>query len=247
MPAALLRNQGIPLYHQLKTMLREQIREGLLQPGQRLPSEDRLAASYHVSLITVRRALADLAAEGLLRRIQGRGTFVAQPALSQGPRELTSFSEEMRRRGLEAASRVLEQSVVEADEEVAGALDLPIGGAVLRLRRLRLAGSEPMGLQTAHVSLALAPGLEKENFERASLYEILSLRYGIVPARAREVHAAASLTPAQARLLGQSRGAAALAVTRTTWDREGRPFELVHSLMRGDRYQVVLELFSREV
>lgn len=247
MASPLLRNQGIPLYHQLKTLLREQIRSGVLKPGERLPSEEQLAARYGVSLITARRALADLAAEGLLRRLQGRGTFVAEPALSQGPRELTSFSQEMRRRGLEPSSRVLEQVVVEADEQVAAALQLPVGSAVLRLRRLRLAGSEPMGLQTAYVSLALAPGLEKENFERASLYEILSLRYGILPARAREIYSAVSLTSAQARLLGQSRGAAALAVTRTTWDREGKPFELVHSLMRGDRYQVVLDLFAREV
>lgn len=244
MITALPRNAGIPLYYQLKTILREQIRSGALKPGQKLPNEEQLAAAYRVSLITVRRTLADLAAEGFLRRMQGRGTFVAEPVFAQGPRELTSFTYEMERRGLQASSKVLLKEVIPATGSVAAALEIPPGTDVFHLRRLRLAGGEPMGIQTAHIPLAIAPGLPSEDLERNSLYSVLR-RYGILPARGKEVHSAVLLTAEQARLLGRRRGAPGLAVVRTTYARDGRPFELVHSVMRGDRYQVVLDLVAR--
>ena len=97
----------IPLYHQLKTLLLEQIRTGEMKPNDRLPAEDELAATHRVSKATVRQALNELAVAGVLRREQGRGTFVAEPKLAQGPREMTSFTDDMRSRGFHPASKVL--------------------------------------------------------------------------------------------------------------------------------------------
>src|SRR5215510_11287671 len=161
----------ILLYHQLKTLLLEQIRTGKMKPNDRLPAEDELAATHGVSKATVRQALNELAVAGVLRREQGRGTFVAEPKLAQGPREMTSFTDEMRSRGLRPSSKVLRQDIIKAEGEVAEKLRIAEGSQVMRLKRLRLADDEPMGIQTAYLSLTLSPQLAQEDFTDASLYE----------------------------------------------------------------------------
>src|SRR6185503_2760918 len=122
-----------------------------------------------ISKATVRQAIGELANEGLIRREQGRGTYVAEQKIEQGPRALTGFSEEMRNHGLRSNSKVLKQRVIKADVEAATKLRINEGDALFELTRLRLADGEPMGLQTARIPLALAPGLEHDDFS-ASLY-----------------------------------------------------------------------------
>lgn len=236
------RGAPIPLHYQIQLDLLRKIETGELKPGERVDPEERLARTYGVSRITIRRALLDLAREGYLRREQGRGTFVNTPRFAQGPRELTSFTEEMRRHGRMASSRVLFQGVVASNEELAGRLEIPVGAQVLRLERLRLADGEPLGLQKAHIPLALAPGLGEEDFEKHSLYEILREKYGLRPANATECHYAASAGAELARLLTIPVGAPVLSAQRITRLEDGRVMEFVESAMRGDRYKIVLEL-----
>ena len=240
--AALNKALPVPLYYQLKCALIEAIESGQFQSGEQLPTESQLAEKFEVSKITVRQALKELADLGYIRREQGRGTFVAKVKLDQGPRELTSFSEEMRRHQLTAASRVIQRQQTEAADRVAEALRLRPGDPVFMLKRLRLADGEPMGIQTAHIPLSLAPGLGAEDLERGSLYEILRVRYGLEPAGARETYHAVPADPAAAALLGVVSGAPVFAVERVTCLAGGQPFEFVQSVMRGDRYSVVLEL-----
>ncbi|HWB95606.1 MAG TPA: GntR family transcriptional regulator [Bryobacteraceae bacterium] len=232
----------MPLYHQLKCILMESIDSGQWQAGQQLPNESKLAENFGVSKITVRQALQELADLGYVRREQGRGTFVSKPKLGQGPRELSSFTEEMRRHQLAPASLVLEQSEIRAEGRVAEALELAAGAPVLQLKRLRLADGEPMGVQTAYIALELAAGLQNEHFEGVSLYDLLRTRYGLHPARARETHLAVVAEPATAALLGIAPGSAVFEAERVTFLADGRPFELVKSIMRGDRYSIVLDL-----
>jgi GntR family transcriptional regulator len=244
--AALNRKLFAPLYHQLNEILLEEIRSGKLKPDDRLPSEDQIASTYGVSVITVRRTLTDLASAGYIRRERGRGTFINRLSVEQGPRELTSFSDEMTRRGLRSSSKVLALKVVPADSATAVYLDLPEGTEIFRLRRLRLADGEPMGIQTAHIPRKLAPGLVKQDFGKASLYQILRQRFGLVPARAREVHSAAFITGEDAAALKLPNGSLGIAAKRLTFLADGRPFEFVTSIMRGDRYEIVLDLIARE-
>lgn len=234
----------VPLYHQIKCLLIEAIEAGQLKPGQQLPNEGQLAENFRVSKITVRQALQELADRGYIRREQGRGTFVSQIKLDQGPRELLSFTDEMRRHKLAPASRVIDQSVTEADENVSDALQIPCGTPVFRLKRLRLAGAEPMGVQTAYIPLELAQGIEKESFESASLYELLQMRFGLQPARARETHLAIPAEAGVAELLGVPAGSPVFSAERVTFLPDGRPFEFVKSNMRGDRYSIVLDLVA---
>ena len=103
------RELPVPLYHQLKSLLLRRIEVGELKPNARLQTEDQLAAAYQVSKATVRQALGELVHAGYLRREQGRGTFVAEPRVDQGPTELTSFTVDMRRRGLGPTGRAEHQ------------------------------------------------------------------------------------------------------------------------------------------
>jgi len=207
---ALDKRSPTPLYHQLKAVLLSAIQSGRWKAGEQLPTESELAEMYGVSKITVREALRELAQMRYVRREQGRGTFVARTHLEQGPRELTSFSEEMRRRGYRSSSRVLARDVIAA----------------------------------AYLPLRLVPGVEKRNLESRSLYEILRKDYNLVPERAKETHSAIALDAETASLLGIPRRSPAMAVERVTFLASGQPLELVDSVMRGDQYQIVLDLVS---
>ena len=145
-------------------------------------------------------------------------------------------------RGFRATSRVLEQGVVAAAAGIANKLEVPEGDPVFRLHRLRLADGEPMGLQTAYIPTRLAPGIDRFSFADASLYELLAARYALYPAGARETHQAVSVPEEAAPLLRVAAGSPALAAERLTSLADGRPLELVHSIMRGDRYKIVLDL-----
>ena len=116
------RETPMPLYHQVKTVILREIEAGIWKPDARLPTESSLSERFKVSKITVRQALGELASLGYIRREQGRGTFVRRPPLEQGPRELTGFSEEMRRHGLVASSDVLESGAALPPADVAATL-----------------------------------------------------------------------------------------------------------------------------
>jgi GntR family transcriptional regulator, N-acetylglucosamine utilization regulator len=236
------RHAPIPLYHQVKNAVLRDIEAGHWGPGEQLPTENELIARFHVSKITVRQALRELAQMGYIRREQGRGTFVQHPPLEEGPRELTSFTGEMRGHGLAARSLVLEQGTLSAPADVALWLEIDSGAPVFCLRRLRLANGEPMGLQTAYLPTTLVPGIEDLSFADDSLYEVLASRYSLYPAKARETHQAVLVAAEEAALLRVDPGAPALAAERLTSLASGQPLEYVQSIMRGDRYRIVLDL-----
>ena len=240
--AGLDRALPVPLYFQLKSLLLRQIETGELRPNDRLETEDHLARRHGVSRATVRQALAEMAQTGYLRREQGRGTFVAEPRVQQGPRELTSFTEDMRGRGVRARSRVLSQGVVAADQAVAERLGLATGARVFRLERLRLADDEPLAIQIAFIPLEMAPGLTEERFEDASLYEVLERKHGLVVASAHETHFAALLKRTEVRQLQARPGSPGLCAERVAYRPGGRPLEYTRSVMRADRWQITLDL-----
>jgi GntR family transcriptional regulator len=222
----------------------KEIRSGRWKEDDRLPTESELEQTYAVSKITVRQALKELADSGYVRREQGRGTFVARLELKQGPRALSSFTEEMRRHGLRSGSRILRSDVVPADAVTAEKLGIPCDTPVFLLKRLRLADGKPMGIQTAFLPLALVPGLPQESLENASLYHILHSKYGLQPAYAHEEHSAVLLKGEGAALLRVRPGSPGLAAERITCLWDGHPIEFVSAIMRGDRYRIILDLIQ---
>ncbi|MGA2193736.1 MAG: GntR family transcriptional regulator [Bryobacteraceae bacterium] len=236
------RDLAVPLYHQLQRHLQAEIESGKWHADEQLPSEPKLAERFGVSKITVRQAMEKLVDLGYVRREQGRGTFITKRKFDEGPRELTSFTEEMRRHCLVASSRLLSQMVMDADTRVAHALGLPARSPVYVLKRVRLSAGEPVSVQTAHIPADFVPGLLVD--EAASLYEILKTRYDLYPARARETYTAAAADQAVAELLEIPTGSPVFAVERITMSLNERPFEFVQSMVRGDRYSIILELVN---
>lgn len=237
------------LYVEIMDYLRQQIRDGVLKPGDRIPSERELALRFGASRMTVRHALDQLAWEGILNRRQGRGTFVAEPKIPLGLQFLTSFSEDMRRRGLEPSSRMLSVAVVEAEPAVAEVLGLAVDRRVTDLRRIRYANGQPLSLEFVQVPYRLLPDLAEYvrgvfKGGRAtgfSLYERFE-QMGIVLHRARQTVEATAATAEHARLLRVREGAPLLLLTRVTYDTGGRAVEMVRAWYRGDRYRYETEL-----
>ncbi|MEO8370377.1 MAG: GntR family transcriptional regulator [Candidatus Solibacter sp.] len=239
-PGALDKDLAIPLYYQLQNVLKAEIEARKWHADEQLPNETKIAERFGVSKITVRQALQKLADLGYIRREHGRGTFVTRRKFDEGPRELTSFTEEMRRHDLSATSRLLRQYVEEAGDRVANALLIPAGSPVYVLKRIRLAGDEPMAIQTAHIPAAFVPALDMTLSN--SLYEVLQNQYHLHAARAKETYFAAAAEAEAAELLGITVGSPVFSVERVTLLPNERPFEFVQSVVRGDRYTIVLDL-----
>lgn len=236
------RNTATPLYHQIRDLLLEEIQRGDLAPGARTPSEAELGARYGVSRITVKQAIQALVQEGLLYRQQGKGTFVARPKVRHSLNRITSFSQQMLDRGLQPSTRLLENEVVAARGRVQEALAVPPGTLVTKLRRLRLADGEIMGLQTAYLPVDLCPDLVDALGEHESLYDLLRGRYRLSPARALENYTAVILDAHEARLLAVAEGSPALSAERVTYLADNRALEYVVSILRADRYTLYVEL-----
>ncbi len=166
-----------PLYLQISDMLREAIRQGDYAPGDRLPSENALVEKFSVSRNTARKAIEDLERDGLATRVQGRGTFVPQGLVEFGLHRLTSFSEEMRFKGLTPSSRIIRFEVVPARGKMAQALDLAETVPVYSLVRVRFGDEHPMAYQHSFLPQALCPGLEAYDFSKASLFNVLEETY----------------------------------------------------------------------
>lgn len=208
-----------------------------LAPGERLPSERQLAERYEVARMTVRGAIDNLIARGLIYRSHGQGTFVAQPRFEQSE-ALTSFSEDMLRRGLRPGAKVLRRDVIDADDGLAEKLELAVGAPVVRFERLRTADEEPMALERAHLPLERFPGLDELDLSDTSLYEALRRRWDVAVHNAEQRVHPVLLRDRDAARLGVEAGQPGLAFRRVTRDAAGRVIEYVVSLYRGDRYEV---------
>jgi GntR family transcriptional regulator len=231
----------VPLHHQVYLDLRRALDAGEWRPGDRLPPERQLAARYGCSLITVRRALTELAREQRLERTRGKGTFVLRPRIERDLAGRMSFTEEMQNRGLDPETRLVGARPESAGELVASALELEVGSPTLYLERLRVAGGEPLLLEQVHLPAERFPGLLASDLETNSLYDILTERYGTRVARAREALEPVLLPSREARLLGQPPRSLALLVQGVAFSSEGAPVEFGRTYVRGDRTRYYVE------
>ncbi len=228
-----------PAYQHLRRTLQHAIDNGELKPGQALPGERELARLLDLSRVTVRKAIAGLVEDGLLMQRHGAGTFVAERIVKSFS-QLTSFTDDLRARGLDPKSVFLERSVGEVTPEEAMALNLSPGAQVVRYYRLRTAGEQPLALERTAVpqSVLADPALVGN-----SRYEAFA-RLGIRPARALQRLRAIALDAEQARLLHLPEGSPGLFIERRTFLEDGRVVEFTRSFYRGDAYDFVAELHS---
>jgi GntR family transcriptional regulator len=212
--------------------------------GQAIPSERQLSADLGVSRLTVRAALDDLVREGYLVRRRGSGTFVSEPKIAQ-ELTMTSFSEDMRRRGMQPESRTLELKVVPAGARLGRFLHVSPSERIVVAKRLRLADRETMAIETLHVRESLVPGLSGAELERQSFYELLQQRYGIVVAGGVQTIEPTVTNEDESEALGVPLHSPAFLFERFTNSEGGESIEYVHSIYRGDRYRLVTDLTVR--
>jgi DNA-binding GntR family transcriptional regulator len=236
------RRSPVPLYFQLAEQLEAAIRTGELAPGSRLETEVQLADRCGLSRPTVRQAIQHLVDKGLLVRKRGVGTQVVQ-AQVQRSIELTSLYDDLMAAQRSPRTKVLELDTVPATDQIARDLGVAPGATVIRLRRIRLTGSEPLALLTNHLPTGVVD-LTTEDLERHGLYE--TLRAGGVNLRiAHQTIGARAATAAEATLLEARRGVPLLTMTRTAFDDKGRAIEYGTHVYRADRYSFTLTLVER--
>jgi GntR family transcriptional regulator len=223
----------VPRYYEIEQALRTRIAG--LRPDDPLPSDAQLCAEFGVSRMTARNAVARLAQEGLVYRVPGRGTFVAEPPLHRQAGNLLSFTEEMRRRGRRPHSRVLSREVREPSEQERGRLRLGAGAQVFALTRLRIADEEPMAVEVAVFPADLAEPLLRADLEERSLHTTL-VELGRIPTVGRASLGAEAASAEDARLLAIDPGAPMLVERRLIYSQDGDPLELTESRYAGARY-----------
>lgn len=227
------RGSPVPLYFQVAQQLEAAIRAGELPPGGRLDNELELAARYRLSRPTVRQAIQHLVDKGLLVRKRGVGTQVVQSQVRR-PLELSSLYDDLAAAGREPRTRVLEFGPVPAEGDAAGQLGVVPGTEVVRLRRLRLTGGEPLALMTNVLPAGLIEVTAAE-LEEHGLYETLRAA-GVNLRIAHQTIGARGATAAEARLLDERRGTPLLTMTRTAFDDKGAAVEYGAHVYRAGRY-----------
>jgi GntR family transcriptional regulator len=232
-------NSPRPLYEQIKDYIRHNIQMRVFLPDTRIPSERELAKQFNVNRLTVNKALKDLIYEGVLSVQIGKGTFIkGAPSYNQQLETLTGFTEDMRSRGQSTASRVLTRNIMPAPDDIARILDVLPGTNLVALQRVRMADDQPMAVETSTLIASLCPGLlERYDFARESLYNVLRRDYGLVLAYAEQTIESRQATREEAEALHITVGSPVLYMTRVTYSEREKPIEYVRSTYRGDRYK----------
>jgi GntR family transcriptional regulator len=212
-----------------------------LQVGDAIPSERQLSVDLGMSRLTVRAALDDLVREGHLVRRRGAGTFVSEPKIAQ-ELTMTSFTDDMRHRGMHPGSRTLELNIVSAGPRLGRLLHVSPSEPVMVAKRLRLADRETMAIEELHVREALVPGLSAADLEERSFYELLHDRFGIALVSGVQTVEPTVTDEEESELLGVPLHSPAFLFERITRSATGEMIEYVRSIYRGDRYRLVSEL-----
>jgi GntR family transcriptional regulator len=231
----------VPLHHQVYLDLRAALDDGSWAPGDQLPPERQLVEQYGCSLITVRRALTELAREGRVERTRGRGTFVRRPPIVRDIAARAGFGEEMRARGLEPYAIVVTARGEEASPAVAAALGIAPGAPIHSLERVRGADGVPLLLEHAQLSAERYPGLLDEDFRIVSLYEALERRFGVTVARTRETIAAVVPSAREGRLLRLDGQAPAICLEGTAFEMNGEPIEFSRTVVSPSHARYYIE------
>lgn len=240
--AELLPLSPVPLYSQLKELLRGRILDGTYPPHSRMPSENELGQVFGVSRITVRQALGDLQKEGLIFKIHGKGTFVAKPKAFQNVSTLQGLAESMAQMGYEVLNRLIGLRHLAASARVAERLGLEEGAPVSEIKRVRLVNREPVSLEVTYVPRAVGEKLEKADLVARDIFLIIENDCGIALGHADlaidAVLADADLT----RALDVEEGAPIMRIERLTHAADGTPLDFEYLYYRGDAFQYRLRI-----
>jgi GntR family transcriptional regulator len=247
--AVLDRTSEIPLYRRIEEDLLAQIADGLLKPGQVIPTERELCECYGVSRITVRRAIGELETRGIVHRYQGKGTFVSRSRIRRASSQLTSFSEEMRAQGRVPDSRLISLQHRPADKSMASLLRIGEGDPIWIVERLRLADDEIISYGISHLHLPLDVYLTPlELNTQGSLWSVLAGK-GIEIIEAEATIRATIADAHYAELLGVDEGSPLLVREGLNYSMGDQPvpLEAFEVISRADRYQYSLDMIRQPI
>ncbi len=230
-----------PLHSQLTTIIRNNILTDKWPAGEKIPNQQELCKKYEVSLAVVRQAVEKLVSEGFLLKRQGKGTYVMDPRIRQGPRKLTSLSQELTARGAKVGSEILDSRVEASGSKFARIFDLTPDEKVIRIKRLRLMDMSPLGIQIFFCPEKLFPDLLKKNLTE-SLYGLVENHYGYRFVSADETYTAIIISEADCKLLKVEFPYAGFYVERISRGADGKAIEYTESIIRGDKYSVLIHL-----
>ncbi|WP_339145609.1 MULTISPECIES: GntR family transcriptional regulator [unclassified Sutcliffiella] len=235
------KSSPIPMYYQLESHIKNQINAGIILPGDSIPSEREYAENYGISRMTVRQAINSLVNEGLLYRKKGSGTFVSEKKIEQPLQGLTSFTEDMKKRGLSPTSKLIHFEIIPANSFIANELKINEFAPVYEIKRIRLADGEPMALETNYLSANMVKGLTEE-VVNASIYAYIEEKLNLRIAHADQLIESIKASVEDEKLLKIEKGHPMLYIQRNTYLQDGTPLELVKSVYRGDRYKFHIKL-----
>lgn len=236
--------EGIPLYVKIRESLREQIDSGALERGQKLPSEDELAAQFGVSRMTVRQATSELIEGGFLYRRHGVGTFVTLPHIERDHSRLTNFFENSTLQGIQAKAIILQFEVIEATPKIADALLLEADGLVIHLKTLRQADDVLVTLHDAYIPhhlFSMLTQAEIQDIDIQHLWEEFQ-KTGYPVKRAVQKLEARLADQELAKLMRIQPGSPILYKERTVYAEDGTPVEFTYCYNRGDMYSLTVTL-----
>ena len=226
----------VPYYQQIVDQVRLLIKKNKLRHGQMFCSEGDVARCLGVSKMPVRQAFQKLRSEGLLVIAKGKRPVIGSGRVPWNFQQLRGFSEEMRRRGLVPSAKLLSMALQEPEIEVAQALKLTPGERVYCARRLRFVNGEPVAIVTSHLPARIFAGMDKQDLEKQSLYDVFEHIYKRKLQWAEEVIGAAVAREDEARILAAEVGSPILVIKETTYDIQNIAIEYSISLLHGDRY-----------
>ncbi len=231
----------VPLYKQLKDRIKTDIKNGVLKPNQRIPTEQELSQTYHISRMTVRNAIAELVDEEILAKKQGKGTFVLEPKMTEDLLNCNSFTNLCKRNGKVPGGKTVQFVMKDPTERDVEELKLQPGERVIDIERLRYADGIPVMLENlffpGHLEAILT-----ENLDDISLYQILQNKYSLRSGGATMQIEISEASGYEAAMLDVKAGSPLLLVREIVYDQHGAPFHRTKSLLRGDKIKYIRTL-----
>ncbi|HET7658643.1 MAG TPA: GntR family transcriptional regulator, partial [Bacillales bacterium] len=210
----------LPIYFQLEEAIKHRIENGDWSPGDMIQSEREFAEQHKISRMTVRQAINNLVNDGYLYRQKGRGTFVAMKKFEQKLPVLTSFTEDMKTRGMKAGSKLIRFKIIPSVVEMAEELKIPLYDPIYEIQRVRLADDLPMALETTAIPANLVHGLTEEH-AKGSLYEYIEENLSSPIHSAKQMIEASAARESESEYLGIKKGSPVLLIQRTTYLSDG--------------------------
>jgi len=237
--------QEASLYCIVKNSIFEKIQSGIYKVGDKLPTEMELCTEYNVSRTTVRIALEQLALEGRIEKVQGRGTFVSKPKILQSLSSAgKGFSNQMLEQGYKPRIEILDLRVIPADGSLAKKLQLKENDPVNKLIRMRFANDEPLQYETSYVPWHFAPGLINDEEDcKSSLFKLLQTKYNIKIYKTVEAIEPILADKKVSEHLEIPKGTPIFALETLTYNNEEIPIEYSEAVFRGDRSKFTIERY----